>query len=136
MISEVTEKILSNYKTIAVVGLSKSPEKDSHKVSSYMQNAGYRIIPVNPTADEILGEKAYKNLRDIPDVVDVVNIFRPSAEAGGIVDAAVEIDAKAVWMQLGIFDEAAAKKAAGAGLDVVMDLCIMTEHRRLKKWSK
>ena len=136
MIPEANKKILSSYKTIAVVGLSKNPEKDSYKVASYLQNAGYRIIPVNPGAEEILGEKAYKNLRDIPEPVDVVNIFRPSAEAGVIVDAAISIGAKAVWMQLGIFDEAAAKKAAGAGLDVVMDWCMMTEHMRLKKWSE
>ncbi len=136
MISEANKKILSSYKTIAVVGLSKNPEKDSHKVSSYMQKAGYRIIPVNPSADEILGENAYKSLRDIPEPVDIVNIFRPSSEAGAIVDAAVEIDAKAVWMQLGIFDEAAAKRATEAGLDIVMDWCIMTEHMRLLKWTK
>ena len=132
MIPSTNKKILTNYRTIAVVGLSKNPGKDSHKVASYMQKAGYRIIPVNPSADEILGEKVYKSLREIPEAVDVVNIFRPSAEVGAIVDAAVEIGAKAVWMQLGIFDEAAAKKAVGAGLDVVSDWCIMTEHMRMQ----
>jgi predicted CoA-binding protein len=136
MIQGANKKILSNYETIAVVGLSKNPEKDSHKVSSYMQKAGYKIIPVNPSAEEILGERAYKSLRDIAQPVDVVNIFRPSAEAGAIVDAAVEIGARAVWMQLGIFDEDAAKRATEAGLDVVMDWCIMTEHMRLMKWTK
>jgi len=136
MIPSANKKILSSYKTIAVVGLSKNPGKDSHKVSSYMQTAGYRIIPVNPTSDEILGEKVYKNLGEIPEPVDVVNIFRPSAEVGAIVDAAVAINAKAVWMQLGIFDEEAAKRAAEAGLDVVSDWCIMTEHMRLKQWTE
>ncbi len=133
MIPEVNEKILTEYRTIAVVGLSRDPAKDSHKVSSYMQSAGYRVIPVNPTADEILGEKVYKNLSDIPEVVDVVNIFRPSEEAGSIVDEAVRIGAKAVWLQLGIINEEAVKKAEQAGLDAVMDRCMMVEHMRLGK---
>jgi predicted CoA-binding protein len=124
-------KVLAKYKTIAVVGLSRDPSKDSSKVASYMKSAGYKIIPVNPSAEEILGEKVYKDLTDIPEKVDVVNVFRPSEEVGPIVDKAIKIGAKAVWMQLGIIDEEAAKKASDAGLDVVMDWCMMTEHKRL-----
>src|SRR3990172_2627091 len=123
--------ILKNYKTVAVVGLSKDPGKDSHKVAVYLKSVGFRVIPVNPTADEILREKAYKSLTDVPMEVDVVNVFRPSDEVGPIVDKAIKIGAKAVWMQLGIVNEEAAQKAREAGLDVVMDWCIMTEHKRL-----
>ncbi|RMF89742.1 MAG: CoA-binding protein [Methanobacteriota archaeon] len=125
-------QILEEYRTIAVVGLSKNPEKDSHRVARYLQSAGYRVIPVNPTAEEILGEKAYPRLSDIPFKVEVVDIFRPSAEAGAVVEEAISVGAKAVWMQLGIVNEEAAKKARNAGLDVVMDRCMMIEHRRLK----
>ncbi len=126
-------QILKNSRTVAVVGLSKNPEKDSHKVAGYLQAKGYRIVPVNPNAEEILGEKAYKNLSEIPIPVDVVNVFRPSAEAGQIVNDAIKIGAKAVWMQKGIIDESAAERASSAGLDVVMDMCMMTEHRRLQR---
>jgi predicted CoA-binding protein len=126
-------RILKNSRTVAVVGLSKYPEKDSHKVAGYLQAKGYKIIPVNPTADEILGEKAYKSLTDISTSVDVVDVFRPSAEVGQIVGDAIKIDAKAVWMQEGIIDESAAQRALDAGLDVVMDMCMMTEHRRLER---
>jgi predicted CoA-binding protein len=126
-------KILKNSRIVAVVGLSKNPEKDSHKVAGYLQAKGYRIVPVNPNADEILGEKAYKNLSEIPIPVDVVDVFRPSAEAGQTVDDAIKFGAKAVWMQVGIIDDSAAERASNAGLDVVMDLCMMIEHRRLER---
>src|SRR3989304_8590195 len=121
--------ILKNYKTVAVVGLSKDPGKDSHKVAVYLKSVGFRVIPVNPTADEILGEKAYKSLTDVPMEVDVVNVFRPSDETGPIVDKAIKIGAKAVWMQLGIVNEEAAQKAREAGLQVVMDACLRVTHR-------
>jgi predicted CoA-binding protein len=130
---EVTiENILRNYRTIAVVGLSRDPGKESRIVASYLQRAGYKIIPVNPSADEILGEKVYKSLVDVPTHVDVVDIFRPSDEVSSIMNQAIEIDAKAVWMQIGIIDREAAKRGIKADLDVVMDRCMMTEHIRLK----
>ncbi|NIM46129.1 MAG: CoA-binding protein, partial [Nitrososphaeria archaeon] len=111
------------------------PGKDSHIVASYLKEAGYRIVPVNPSADEILGEKVYRDLLDIPFEVDVVDVFRPSDEVEPIVDSAIKKNVKALWMQLGIVnEEAAKKKAVEAGLDVVMDRCMMTEHKRLV-WS-
>ena len=119
------------HKNIAVVGLSKNPEKDSHEVAVYLQRAGYKIIPINPTADKILGERAYKDLEDAPLPLDVVNVFRPSSEVSGIVDKAIKIGAKAVWTQLGITDEEAGERAMKAGLDFVMNRCMMIEHKKL-----
>jgi predicted CoA-binding protein len=124
-------KILEESETIAVVGLSPRPERDSHEVAHYLQNAGYRIIPVNPTAEQILGEKVYPDLTSIPEEVDIVDIFRRSEHVGPIVDEAIEIGAATVWMQLGVINEEAAQKASAADLNVVMDLCILREHRRL-----
>lgn len=130
---------LLNSKTVAVVGLSKDPAKASHDVAAYLKSHGYRIIPVNPTADEVLGEKSYKSLLDIPEQVareiDVVDIFRPSQDVPPIVDQAIQLHEKlgrptAVWMQLGIINEAAAQKAKESGLDVVMDNCMKIEHGR------
>ncbi len=118
-------------RTIAVVGLSHKRMRPSYGVSEYMQHAGYRIIPVNPAETEVLGEKAYPDLESIPEPVDVVNIFRRSEFVGPIVDAAIRIGAKAVWMQEDVVDEAAAEKARAAGLAVVMDRCILKEHRKL-----
>lgn len=129
---ETIKRIFKESHTIAVVGLSKDPEKDSHRVGAYLQKAGYRVVPVNPTAEEILGEKVYKNLRDIPFPVDVVDIFRPSSEVGPIVDIAIEIGAKAVWMQLGISDIEAEARARAAGLDVVANRCMKIEHSKLQ----
>ena len=126
-----TSEILRNYKTIAVVGLSPNKLRPSHGVSEYMKGQGYRIIPVNPGHAEILGEKCYKRLEDIPEPVEIVNIFRRSEEAGKIVDSAIAIGAKVVWMQQGIEDQAAAERARAAGLDVVMDRCILKEHSKL-----
>jgi predicted CoA-binding protein len=123
-------EILEKCRTIAVVGCSKDPSKDAHTVPAYMQGQGYRIIPVNPTASEILGEKAYPNVSAIPEPYDLVNIFRPSGQVGPIVDEAIRAGkAKVIWMQLGISDEAAADRAKAAGMHVVMDLCLRTEHR-------
>jgi predicted CoA-binding protein len=125
-----TREILERYRTIAVVGCSKDPSKDAHTVPAYMQSQGYRILPVNPTATEILGEKAYPNLSAVPDPYEVVNIFRPSDQVGPIVDEAIRAGkAKVIWMQTGIVDEAAAARARSAGMQVVMDRCVRTEHR-------
>ena len=125
---DVAEKILSSAKTIAVVGLSANPRRPSHGVASYLQRAGYRIIPVNPKVEEVLGEHAYPSLRDIPQPVDVVEVFRRSEFVGPIVDDAIAIRATAVWLQDGVIDEAAAARARASGLDVVMDDCMMRRH--------
>jgi len=132
--------ILGKYKVIAVVGLSKEPEKDSHRVSAYLKQHGYQIIPVNPFADEVLGEKSYKSLLDIPPeiqkTIEIVDIFRPSKDVQPIVEQAIKLKQFygkpfVVWMQLGIVNEAAAEAARRAGLIVVMDKCLMVEHHRL-----
>jgi uncharacterized protein len=126
-----TSEILRKYQTIAVVGLSNNPMRPSHGVSEYMKNQGYKIIPVNPGHAEILGEKSYRTLEDIPEPVDIVNIFRRSEMIPPIVDSALAIGAKVIWMQEGIEHEAAAEKARAAGVDVVMNTCILKAHRRL-----
>jgi uncharacterized protein len=132
--------ILQKTKTIAVVGLSKEPEKDSNKVSAYMQQHGYRIIPVNPFVDEVLGEKSYKSLLDIPveiqKTIDMIDIFRKAADVPPIVEQVIQLKDKVgrsfvVWMQLGIVNEQAAETARRAGLIVIMDKCLMFEQRRL-----
>ena len=123
--------IFEKSKVIAVVGLSPKPERDSHEVAKYLQDQGYRIVPVNPRADTILGEKSYPDLASIPGKVDVVDIFRRSVDVPPVVDQAIDIGAKAVWMQLGIVNEDAAAKALEAGLGVVMDRCMLVEHRNL-----
>lgn len=125
------EQVLKSAKTIAVVGLSSRVSRPSYRVAAYMQSAGYRIIPVNPAETAVLGEKAFGSLEEIPVPVDVVDIFRRSEFVPEIVDAAIRIGAKCVWMQQGIVDETSAAKARAAGLTVVMDHCIMIEHRRL-----
>ncbi len=125
-------ELLKNSHIIAVVGLSNSRIRPAYGVSDYMKHAGYRIIPVNPKIEDALGEKAYKHLEEIPEKVDIVNIFRRSEFVGPIVDSAIRIGAKAVWMQEGIVDEAAAKRAREAGLMVVMDRCILKEHYRMR----
>src|SRR5256884_8839471 len=108
--------ILRKYKTIAVVGLSSNPMRPSHEVSEYMQRAGYRIIPVNPNETEVLGEKSYPRLEDVPEKIDVVNIFRRAEEVPPVVESAIRVGAKAVWVQLGIENEEAAERARAAGL--------------------
>ena len=123
--------ILETCRTIAVVGLSSKHYRPSYGVSEYMQRAGYRIIPVNPTEENILGEKSYARLEDIPEKVDLVDVFRRSEFVGPVVDSAIQIGAHAVWLQEGVEDEAAAGRARVAGLLVVMDRCILKEHRRL-----
>ena len=122
--------LLRTSKTIAVVGLSNKRMRPSYGVSEYMQHQGYRIIPVNPTETDVLGEKAYARLEDIPEPVDIVNVFRRSEFVPPIVDSAIRIGAKAVWLQEGIAHDEAAEKARAAGLDVIQDRCILKEHRR------
>ncbi len=124
-------RILSEIRTIAVVGCSKDPAKDAHRVPKYMQLHGYRIIPVNPTATEILGEKAYPALDAVPIRFDAVDIFRPSADVPPIVDQAIKSPAKIIWMQLGIRNDEAGKKAQAAGKIVIQDRCMMRDHARL-----
>jgi uncharacterized protein len=125
------QDILKDSKTIAVVGLSDNSERTSNQVALYMQQHGYRIIPVNPTITAALGEKSYSSLKDIPEKVDIVNIFRRSNDVPPVVDEAIAIGAKTVWMQLGISNEEAARKAEAAGLQVVQDKCIKVEHAHL-----
>jgi len=124
--------ILVSANTVASVGLSSNPQKVSYGVVSYLRGQGYKIIPVNPTASEIMGEKAYPSLSDIPDKVDVVQIFRKPEDVPPVVDEAIKIGAKVVWMQEGIVNQEAAKKAEEAGLQVVMDTCMRAAHSWLK----
>jgi predicted CoA-binding protein len=127
--SDSIAELLERAKTIAVVGLSDNPMRPSHGVSAYMQSHGYRIIPVNPHIRMSLGEKAYASLRDVPEKIDVVNIFRRSEFVQEVVDQAIQLKVPAIWMQEDVVDEAAAQKARQAGIFVVMDLCILKEHR-------
>ena len=136
--AEEIKSILEKYKTIAVVGLSTNPAKDSHRVAKYLKTKGYRIIPINPSADVILGEKCYKSLLDVPETVEIVDIFRPAKDVPPIVDQAIELkrrlgNPRVIWMQLGIVNEEAAKRAKNASLTVVMDKCMMKEHKRLSR---
>ena len=126
-----TKELLSSTKTIAVVGLTNNAMRPSYGVSQYMQSVGYKIIPVNPKGEEVLGEKGYARLEEIPELVDIVNVFRRSEFVPEIVESAIGIKAKAVWMQEEVKHEAAAERAKGEGLAVFMDLCILKEHRRL-----
>lgn len=123
--------LLATLRTIAVVGLSHKRHRPSYSVSEYMQRSGYRIIPVNPLETEVLGEKCYPTLEAVPEPVDIVDIFRRTEFVPDIVESAIRIGAKVVWMQEGIIHEAAADRARAAGLTVVMDRCILKEHRRL-----
>ena len=122
-------ELLKRAKTIAVVGLSDNPLRPSHGVSAYMQSHGYHIIPVNPQIDSCLGEKAYPSLLDIPEKIDIVNIFRRPEYVEEIVDQAIQLQVPAVWMQEEVIHEKAAEKARQAGIFVVMDRCILKEHR-------
>ena len=128
---ETIEYILHNCKTIAVVGLSSRAQRAGYYVPAYLQRNGYRIFPVNPNLDEVLGEKAYPDLLEVPEPVELALIFRRSEAVPPFVDQAIQIGAKAVWMQLGILNLPAAEKASQAGLKVVMDACMMVEHRRI-----
>ncbi len=128
---QMLKDILVSAKTIASVGLSSNPGKESFWIVKYLKDQGYRIIPVNPTADEILGEKAYPDLESVPETIDVVQVFRKPEDVPPVVDSAIKAGAKVVWMQEGIVNEEAAQKAREAGLQVVMDACMRVSHRRL-----
>jgi uncharacterized protein len=125
------ENMLSNGKTIAVVGLSSRRSRPSYGVSEYLQSEGFRIIPVNPNETEILGEKCYATLEEVPVPVDIVDIFRRSDSVMEVVESAIRIGAKGIWMQEGVVNPEAAEKARAAGLEVVMDHCILKEHRKM-----
>jgi len=128
---EMIKEIFLSTKTIASVGLSNNKEKVSNGVAAYLQSQGYRIIPVNPTVDEILGEKSYPDLESIPEKIDVVQVFRRPEDVPPVVESAIKIGAKVVWMQEGIVNEEAARMAREAGLKVVMDACMRATHQWL-----
>jgi predicted CoA-binding protein len=128
--NQAIKQIMEECRTIAVVGLSSSPSRASNSVSRYMKQQGYRIIPVNPNEQSVHGEKAYPSLTDVPEKIDLVDIFRRSDEAGKVVDEAIKIGAKAVWLQEGVIDHEAARRALEAGLLVVMDRCWLKDHIR------
>jgi len=128
--SETIKAILEDCRTIAVVGLSSDPGRPSYGVASYMRRRDYKVIPVNPNETEVFGEKAFPSLADVPGKIDLVDVFRRSSEAGTAVDQAIEVGARAVWLQEGVIDQAAAQRALAAGLLVVMDRCWLKEHAR------
>jgi uncharacterized protein len=125
--------ILTKYKRIAVVGLSSNPARPSYGVTEYIQASGYQIVPVNPHETDVLGEPSYARLEDVPQKIEIVNIFRRAEEVPPVVDAAIQVGAKVVWMQLGIANETAAEKARAAGLTVVMDACLLIEHKKRRQ---
>jgi predicted CoA-binding protein len=125
--------LLTTAHTIAVVGLSDKPDRDSYHVAAYLQRAGYRIIPVNPAVNEVLGEKSYARLEDVPEKIDIVDVFRKADAVPAIVESAIAVGAKAVWLQEGVVHNAAAERAKAAGLRVVQSRCILKEHTRLKR---
>lgn len=126
-------RLLATTKTIAVVGLSDKPDRDSNHVAAYMQRQGYRIIPVNPAVQEVLGEKAYPSLKDIPEPIDMVDVFRKPDAVPAIVADAIAIKAKSVWLQEGVIHDDACATARAAGLEVVQDKCLLKEHARWKR---
>ena len=128
---QTLRRILKTNHTIAIVGLSANWYRPSNFAAKYMMEHGYRVIPVNPSYQEVLGEKCYPSLRDIPEKVDIVDCFRKSADIPPIADEAIAIGARVLWMQIGVIDQASAAKARAAGLDVVMDRCVKIEHARL-----
>jgi len=128
--AEKISELLKNAKTIAVVGLSDNPARTSYRVSAYMQSQGYRIVPVNPAISEALGEKAYPTLSEVPEKVDIVNVFRRSEYVPEVVDEAIRLGVPAIWMQEGVVHEEAAEKARQAGIFVVMNRCILKEHAK------
>jgi predicted CoA-binding protein len=129
---ETIERIFDECGTIAVVGLSSNRSRPSHGVAAYMQRQGYRVIPVNPNETEVFGEKAYASLAEVPEKIDLVDIFRRWDEAGLAVDEAIAVGAKAVWLQEGVIDEAAAHRAHDAGLLVVIDRCWLKDYARMR----
>jgi predicted CoA-binding protein len=130
---QAIERILEECRTIAVVGLSSNPWRPSNNVAGYMREQGYKVIPVNPKEELVLGEKSYPSLADVPDEIDLVDVFRRSEEAGAVVNEAIRLGAKAIWLQEGVIDTAAAERARVAGLLVVMNRCWLKEHMRIKR---
>ncbi|HPE04231.1 MAG TPA: CoA-binding protein [Thauera sp.] len=128
---EAIRSLLQQARTIAVVGISARHDRPSHEVAHYLQRAGYTIIPVNPAYEEVLGQKCYPNLHEVPVKIDLVDVFRKPAEVMAVVDEAIAVGAGSVWLQLGVIAPDAADKAAAAGLKVVSDRCTKIEHRRL-----
>ena len=125
--------LLRSSKTIAVVGLSSNPARPSNAVAAYLQSVGYRIIPVNPNESEVLGEKSYARLEDIPDPIDIVDVFRRSENVPPVADSAIAIKAKVLWLQLGIENAPAAAKAHAAGLTVIQNACLLVEHKKRRQ---
>ncbi len=131
MDNEARKSLLKEAKTIAVVGHSDKPHRTSYRIAEYLRQVGYRVYAVNPTISEVAGERAYPSLADLPEKVDIVNVFRRSEELDQVVAQAVAAGAGSVWAQLGVADEAAAQRAEAAGVPIVMDRCIMVDHRNL-----
>lgn len=127
---EEINAILRDSRTIAVVGLSPRPDRPSHEVAAYLQRQGYRVIPVNPNVTEVLGERAYPRLEEVPERIDIVDVFRRPTEIGPVVDAAIALHVPVLWLQLGVVNEGEAARARAAGVRVVMDRCIAIEHDR------
>jgi predicted CoA-binding protein len=125
------KEILSLNKIVAVIGMSKNPEKEAYRIPEYLKKKGYKVIPVNPTADEILGEKSYKKLSDVPGPIDIVEVFRPSEDVPNYVDDVITKKPKVFWLQLGIENTQAEEKVASNGIKVVFNKCMMAEHKRL-----
>lgn len=132
---EVIERLVREARTIAVVGLSPNPKRPSHQVASYLRNSGLQILPVNPALDSWLGLQAYPSLEALPSPPDLVDVFRRPEFAPDVARAAVAAGAKALWLQMGVISDEAARIAAAGGLDVVMDRCLMVEHREVVGWS-
>ncbi len=130
---QAIKRILEECRTIAVVGLSSNPMRASNSVAGYMRRQGYQVIPVNPNETEVFGEKSYPSLADVPEKIELVDVFRRSEEAGAAVDEAIAVGAKAVWLQEGVIDTAAAQRALDAGLLVVMDRCWLKDHMRMSR---
>ena len=130
------EEILNSSRVVAVVGLSSRPDRPSHRVASYLKEQGYQVVPVNPGEKEILGEVCYPDLSSIPVPVDVVDIFRRYEDVPPIVEEAIQVGAKTVWMQEGVVNEVAASRASGAGLRVVMNRCMRKEHMKLRGFQQ
>ena len=128
----VMRDVLTNAKVIAVVGHSDKPERTSYRIAQFLQEIGYTVYPVNPLVNEIDGQPSYSSLKDVPEPVDIVNVFRRSEYLSAIVDEAIAVNARTVWAQLGVYDQQSAQKALDAGLNIVMDACIKVEYLRLR----
>jgi hypothetical protein len=128
----VMRDVLTNAKVIAVVGHSDKPERTSYRIAQFLQEIGYNVYPVNPLVNEIDGQPSYSSLKDVPEPVDIVNVFRRSEYLSAIVDEAIAVNARTVWAQLGVYDQPSAQKALDAGLNIVMDACIKVEYLRLR----